>query len=313
MIFINFFQQLPKGRLRILKKKGIITLFLIVIEFFCIEPIIPGIDDSKDFKDKTILFCVKTYKNNDILIDPILFLDDGKIVNLPDDLWSIDEKKYYLTENFNSFFYSKKKGYYFFWGGSFKGSISVRFPKQDISCASLTASVDLVSNIKISGDSMALASNKKNFKDLGYRRRIPTIEEKNTASKYLDLICLRNNISMSNMKKIEESIVTVYEQKSGKMLLISSFKAIDSKDYLHSIFFIAEKRLNRFDVTFDWYHSGYEAGVESQCLVDIMDLDNDCIVEVITRFSYYESWDYHIYKRIDNKWKEIFVGGGGGC
>ena len=44
-----------------------------------------------------------------------------------------------------------------------------------------------------------------------------------------------------------------------------------------------------------------------------LDLDGDGTDEIVTINTYYEGWDYTIYKEQKGKWEKVCQGGGGGC
>ena len=76
---------------------------------------------------------------------------------------------------------------------------------------------------------------------------------------------------------------------------------------------IAEDGQAGYRPAYAWFHEGVEASVETRTLVDAADLDGDGQPELVVRTTYYESWDFTIFRRTEHGWMPVYRGGGGGC
>lgn len=56
-----------------------------------------------------------------------------------------------------------------------------------------------------------------------------------------------------------------------------------------------------------------EMGTETPEIVGFVDVDGDGVHEILLRLVGYEWWHYHLFRRVDGRWLEVYGGGGGGC
>jgi hypothetical protein len=71
--------------------------------------------------------------------------------------------------------------------------------------------------------------------------------------------------------------------------------------------------MDGYEVAFIDLHDGIEANVIRPRLVDAIELRSGHAPDVVIRQQYYESVAYRILRRMDGRWVEYFIGGGGGC
>lgn len=268
-----------------------------------------------------VLFSVRDYtrsgitysgagKNIKFLIEPFAYVSNGKLRNLPGNL---DQKL------FDRDYYANHRQYTLFASGKPSGSVSVRKNAFGIQCDSLAAIGDATPPELISGMRMGLASN-ADFQAMQYTRRAPTDDERATALKLAQRIYAQNNAPKAATTKIRVTNITVF-QGPNRSILVGSFAAntINKESgydlsVTHAAFLVAEKVGEAsYGATLRWFHADEEAEVETQDLVDILDIDGDGEPEIVTQFGYYEAVEYHVYRKTNGKWVDFYKQFGAGC
>lgn len=276
----------------------------------CAESNKPGVLFSvRDYTNSGITYS-SAGKNIKFLIEPFAYVINGKLRNLPDNL---DQKR------FDRDYYTNHRQYTLFAGGKPSGSVSVRKNAFGIQCDSLAAIGDATPPDLISGMRMGLASN-ADFPAMQYTRRAPTDDEMAMALKLAQRIYAQNKAPKAVTTKIRVTNITVF-QGANRSILVGSFAANTiSKEsgydlsVTHAAFLVAEKVGDAtYGATFRWFHAGEEAEVETQDLVDILDVDGDREPEIITQFGYYEAVEYHVYRKTNGKWVDFYKQFGAGC
>jgi hypothetical protein len=56
-----------------------------------------------------------------------------------------------------------------------------------------------------------------------------------------------------------------------------------------------------------------EMGTVRPEIVGFVDADGNGVHEIVLRTVGYETWRYHLFRRVDGRWLEVYAGGGGGC
>lgn len=276
---------------------------------------------SADSSKPGVLFSVRDYtrsgitysgagKNIKFLIEPFAYVSNGKLRNLPG---NFDQKQ------FDRDYYANQRQYTLFVGGKPSGSVSVRQNAFGIQCDSLAAIGDATPPELISGMRMGLASN-ADFQPTQYTRRAPTEDERAMALKLAQRIYAQNKAPKAVTTKIRVTNITVF-QGANRSILVGSFAAntINKESgydlsVTHAAFLVAEKFGDAsYGATLRWFHAGEEADVETQDLVDILDVDGDGEPEIITQFGYYEAVEYHVYRKAKGKWVDFYKQFGAGC
>lgn len=276
---------------------------------------------SAESNKPDVLFSVRDYtrsgiaysgegKNIKFLIEPFAYVRNGKLQNLPG---NIDQKL------FDRDYYANHKQYTLFVGSTPSGSVSVRQNAFGIQCDSLAAIGEATPPELISGMRMGLASN-VDFQATQHIRRAPTDDERAIALKLVQRIYAQNKAPKSVTTKIRVTNITVF-QGPNRSILVGSFAAntINKESgydlsVTHAAFLVAEKfGDSTYGATLRWFHAGEEAELETQDLVDILDVDGDGEPEIITQFGYYEAVEYHVYRKTKGKWIDFYKQFGAGC
>jgi hypothetical protein len=83
---------------------------------------------------------------------------------------------------------------------------------------------------------------------------------------------------------------------------------------VEAVFIIAERNAEGiFEASHAWFNSGAESSVARQSFVDVIDVTGSGFPHVVTNISYYESNDYHVYRKTAGKWAEIYKSQIDGC
>lgn len=296
--------------------------------------------NGADEKPNGILFVVRDYSHSGVvvsgagkgiktLIEPFAYVIDGKLEKLPNETDPDGITQAHLDQ-FDKDYYSNHNKYTLYIGGKVGGSIEVTRTAFDIQCESLAAEADVIPPSAISGMRMGLASN-VDFKDIDYTRRAPTDDEQATILKLANDAYMDNKVSASVAEKSKISNITAIAGKSGT-ILIGSFYAEESttvhpydqhghplpetipEENVNAVFIIAEKSGNGpYKPTYTWFHAGSDSSLQTQDLLDVLDIDGDGIPEIVTEFGYSEAVEYHVYRKENGIWVDYFKNFGGGC
>lgn len=280
-----------------------------------------GCSAASASSDQHILFAVRDYSHSVVansgsdksiqtLIEPFAYIVNGKLVNIPGET---DRKKFEDT------FYTGDKRYTLYSAGRATGYVQIIGSAFDIQCESFAASAQASPPDIVRGKRMALASDTL-FRDNGLKRRPPTLDERRVLIELATREYAKNKISIALARQIEVRNIAVFEGGPAPMM-IGSFvvgektdRGGDGHDTIHAVFLIAEKTdAGQYGSTHSWFKSGTENEIETQDLVDVLDIDGDGTPEVVTQFGYYESNAYHVYKKADGKWADVYSNFGSGC
>jgi hypothetical protein len=274
-----------------------------------------------DAKNSNILFAVRDYTHSGItysgagesirtLVEPIAFIVDGHLVKPPDE---VD------AETFAKSYYANSRKYTLYSGGRSAGSIDIVKTAFDIQCEGLGAIASVTPADKVSGMRMALASDAV-FPDASYLRRAATAMEREVAVNLAMRVYSLNNVPPELAAKLEVRNLTVFEGKTDSILvgsLLVGERKSEGDDEIttgHAVFLIAERGSDgKYESTLTWFHSGSESDWETQDLVDILNVDGSGSPQIITQFGYYESVEYHVYKRERGQWQDVYQNSGAGC
>jgi hypothetical protein len=268
-----------------------------------------------------ILFSVRDYQRSGvvvssagervrILVEPIAFVSGGILTKLPDEP---------DLDAFARDYYPKDRSYDLIAAGRVAGKVKIDDSAFDVQCESLAARGTVIPGDTVSGMRMALASN-VSFRDPHLTRRAATSDERAKIVGIAQEVYRENGVAPDVAKRAEARNVTVFE-RADQALLIASFEAEELRheggfdaDYVNAVFVIAEREGDgAYSVTHKWFHSGSDNTLETQDLVDVLDLVGTGSIDVVTQFGYYEAVEYHIYRRKGEQWQDFYQQFGGGC
>jgi hypothetical protein len=267
---------------------------------------------------QTIVFSVMPPQKGKIpsaaIIDPIVLIRGSTLKEPPHESDEDKKEAVALFDQFEKNQYNRGHRYSLLLGGSPLGIATVLEPA-DVSCFSTTATVNL--SVPIRQEKMVLAVNSTGGFGLHANWRMKASAEERAI--FVGLAA--DYLGKSGVKNVQTSAINVdslYATKLGPTepdALVGNV-TLKQETGLHQAFLLATKKDGKFSVALSSYHTATDSDDASQAtesFLDQLDLDHDGVDEIITLFSYYESWEYGIYKLQHGKWERIYKGGGGGC
>jgi len=255
-------------------------------------------------KNPPIIFVVENS-----FLTPLAYVPDRKLTSLPDD---VDPKK------FSASYLSGHQRYTLFSGGRVSGSVEAAEDLVEVdACGSLSVKAVVTVAGKVAGTGTALASNAP-LRDLDYTRRSPNDAESAALNSLAAHVYAEHGVPVSRAAAAKPSDLTVIEGQAGAML-VGSFVVthqVKPEDDLieEAVFIIAERNAKgEFATGYSWFHSGSEASAEKQSFIDVIDVTGSGFPDVVTDITYYESNDYHVYRKTAGKWGEIYKSQIVGC
>jgi hypothetical protein len=249
------------------------------------------------------------------ILDPIAILEG---VKFDDPVKPVNSSEPQANANYDRFvkdYFQKDQKYPFLFGGSSKGTIAVE-GAVGISCETLTATVKTPVPFVNAQKALAVSS----LQGLGLHEnwRKPASAEERT--EFLRLAA--NFLEKQGVANISVSTIRLDNLRSTKLgvdrpeALVGSV-LVKTKTAVRYLFMVAERKNAKWDAILTSYHVGkdLEDGVDNveEDFVDQLDLFKNGVDVIVTICSYYESWDYTIYREEDGTWKKVYQGGGGGC
>lgn len=264
----------------------------------------------------TILFTVappqKGAKPSGAWIDPIVVIQ-GSVYNVPPESSDGQDKKAdALNDQFEKTQFDAGHKYALLSGGAQIGTATVIEPV-GVTCISTTATVRL--STPVNHEALAASSTEM----LGLHpnwRRAATAEER---SMFVGLAA--DYLKTNGVRDFQASAIKVDHLRATKLgaaepdTLIGDL-TLEQKTGIHVAFLMATKKDGKYSTVLSSYHTfrdGDDSSQTTEHFLDQLDLDHDGEDEIITIFSYYELWEYAIYKQRDGKWVQVYKGAGGGC
>ena len=265
---------------------------------------------------RAVLFAVARYEDQPAHIDPIAIVERGRYLAPPAD--GDGEATSAAARRFIADYYRAGRQLRLLFGGAPAGTLTVREYIQP-ACVSMTASAQLQTSVRVGGMVQALATDSAALGGQRNSRRAPTEAERTSMLELARSRYRQRGVAAAALRAIETINLTAVDLNGdGNWEMIGSFSVgnLANSTPEHMLFLIAEPQGQRLRPSHVWYHRtpvNDEAEAQRQLLVDHLDLDGDGQSEIITQISYYESHDYHIYKKQGSAWRRIYTGGGGGC
>lgn len=273
---------------------------------------------SQNLPTKTIIFQILGQEKGKIpaasTIEPLVIIENGQLKKPPEYDYGKQKESDAFYESFTKEFFSHGRKYPLLIGGAEKGIVTVGEPVA-ISCLSLSATV--TSSVPLSNAQFALAAT--TTKGLGIHadwRKPVSANERGEFSRLLKAALRRQkvaNISEPHLKI--DNLRSTKLVEAGPGVLIGS-GTLKLKTGIHQVFLVAEKKTTEYEEALSSYHFGQDeddASASVENLIEQLDLDGDGTDEIVTINTYYESWDFSIYKLEKGAWKKVYQGGGGGC
>ena len=254
-----------------------------------------------------VVFVVSKYEN-DVTAEPVVSYRGGKFENAPA---AGDETASFAREYFRA-----GRKYRIISGGGDAGTLTISKYQEPPGCVDPTAAATADTTARLGGRIKVLATDSQTLGRGTPSRRAPTEAERARAVELARASYAKNGVAAALASKMEVVNLTATDlDRDGKFELVGSFVAgsKDASATSYTLFLIMEPSGDGFKTAWEWFHKGAEEGYEDRHFVDQLDFDGDGVGEVIAEGTYYESYDYVIYKRQQGRWRPVFKGGGGGC
>ena len=290
----------------------ILGIFLLVL--FLARPL----SHAQTAPTKTILFEILGQEKGKIpaasTIEPLVIIENGQFKKPPEYDYGKQKESDAAYARFEKEFFSRGRKYPLLIGGAEKGFVTVGEPVAE-SCISLSATV--TASVPLSNAQLALAVTTTNGLRIHADWRQPVTPQQH--AEFLRLVS--KVLGRQKVENVSESSVRVDNLRSTKLneagptILVGS-ATLKRKTGIHQVFLIATKKTLDYEELLSSYHFGRDdddASASVENLIEQADLDGDGTDEIVTINTYYESWDYNIYKQESGSWKKVYQGGGGGC
>ncbi len=277
------------------------TDFLIAVGLLGSAPARPLLAQRPD-----LIFAASSPTPPEVDLDPITSFSDGTFHEVPNG----DEDS--ASVWFRREAYSKGAKYWLYSGGHRVGLVRATGPAQ-YGCTgtpgAATSHVPLVPNwhgLAASDSTLGLPT----------RRRLPSGLETSQLRRLADsaLAAFRPDYHPDTLELRDSWAIDFPDHHTW---LVGAYEAVSQSDSLEvrefSALVVLELGNRRPARPLVWSHLGAETSRKIRVGVDILDLDHDQVPELITRTTYYESWDYQIWRRSPHDWVQWATTGGAGC
>lgn len=247
-------------------------------------------------------------------IEPLVLIENGHLKKPVEYDYNKQKESDAAYNRFEKEYFERGRKYPLLIGGTEKGFVTVGEPVGE-GCISLAATV--VSSVPLSNAQFALAVT--TTKGLGihddWRRPVSAQERAEF------LILVKKVFGQQKVENISETSIRVDNLRStklkdaGPVVLIGS-ASLKRKTGIHQVFLVAARKASAYEEAISSHHFARDeddASASVENLVEQLDLDGDGTDEIVTINTYYEGWDYTIYKEQKGKWEKVYQGGGGGC
>jgi hypothetical protein len=261
--------------------------------------------DSTPGDSLKILFAVyPTLDGNSAYLDPIAFLRDGQLAELPHD----DN----LSSEFRKTYYDWGRSYRLLLDGRPVGSATA-VPDNMLPCVRLQGDARLSTSVPLRRGTVFLATDANLNETLRVTSRATVRTEDST------LATLARGVYRQNGQTTRPTLTagTVIETPSeGRPLLAGSFTL--DRTARHALFLLAQPTPRGYEPGIVWYDTEPHPGPSGEFWLSMtffafIDLDGDGQPEVVTQRIFFEGGDFVIYRRLGSSWRQIYAGGTNGC
>jgi hypothetical protein len=203
-----------------------------------------------------------------------------------------------------------------FVGGRKAGYITIK-KAMPLQCDSSAAVVSAGPSVRLAKDAMALATNAEAIRPHVANPRQARSQECAEAKQLAMSEFSKHGVPVDlvNAIKIDQLVATRIDGSDNHFLIGSLF--LEQKGVRHEIFLIAKIADSKSTIELARYHqtTDIEDGTDSEDVrfVDQLDFDSDGTDEIVIEVTGYESEEFDIYRRQDSLWRQVHVGGQGGC
>ena len=203
-----------------------------------------------------------------------------------------------------------------FMKGQQQGNVRIEKVMQ-FQCDSSAALVSAEPPFHLPKKSMALATRAESVRPHANRQRQADAKDRQYAQELAIESFRRHGVPEQLAKdiKINQLIVTGIDNSDSEFLVGSLY--VEDKRALYQVFLIGKIGASGATAELTRYHKSTDLtdGTDSEdvSFADQLDLDGDGTDEIVVEVWGYESEEFGIYKRQNGFWRQVYVGGEGGC
>jgi len=276
------------------------------------------VNPAQTASTKTIIFEILGEEKGKIpaasTIEPLVVIENGHLSKPMEYDPNKQEESNAAYSRFEKEYFERGRKYPLLIGGAEKGFVTVVEPVGE-GCVSLAATV--ASSVPLSNAQFALAATATKGLGIHADWRRPVSPQERTEF----LMLVKKDLGQRKVESTSELSIKIDNLRStrlndsGPPVLIGS-ATLKLKTGIHQVFLVAARKGAAYEEVLSTYHLARDeddASASVENLVEQVDLDGDGTDEIVTINTYYEGWDYTIYKGQKGKWEKVYQGGGGGC
>jgi hypothetical protein len=203
-----------------------------------------------------------------------------------------------------------------FVGGQRTGDVRIK-KVMPLQCDSSAALVSADPSVHLAKDAMVLATNAEKIRPHANNQRQADAGEQKYARQLAMNAFRKHGVPEESTKgiKVDQLIVTKVDESENKFVIGSLY--VELKGVRHEVFLIGKLDSSGATTELARYHktTDLEDGKDSEDVrfVDQLDLDGDGTDEIVIEVTGYENEEFGIYRRQNGFWRQVHVGGQGGC
>lgn len=218
-------------------------------------------------------------------------------------------------ESFANEYFALGKVYRLIFGGGENGRVTVK--KWSEGCNNIHATVTPVTDARLGGKVMALATNSETLGKRASARRPPTDAERAAVMTLMKSIYAQRRTPASSISSIKVTNLTATDLNGdGKYEMVASFTLAAKNKFERDLFLIAHQQgtAMRADfVKFQAYQPPPETFLSSIDFIDQLDLDGDGTGEVFATQGGFDGYALLIFKRVNGVWRQVYDQIGDAC
>jgi hypothetical protein len=287
------------------------TTFLYSLCILLMAPFVSA-QQRQSGNTNTVIFAVgaESHGSTNVTLDPIAFVNSRQFLETSG------------GDDFRAEFYRPNREYRLLFGGGRSGSVRVT-ASEPLECMPSGARATIRSSIRLTGDTMALATNSERLGEAQSIRRAPTNAERAAVLGLVYREFRRRGAPAASLRAVRvENLAALDLNHDGRHELVGNFMIRQARPLLaRQLFIIAEQQaggnyrlsLVRHEVIRQADLMGEVSATDigrnaflTETLIDSLDADGDETDEIFTRALSFEGTHYAIYRREANGWRRAF-------
>lgn len=241
-------------------------------------------------------------QGDSVSIDPILLIDGQEIRPVPSPCSETP-----ALHDFQNRYLKSGTVYPVVFGGMQRGTVSVK------ELEATDWDVQLNSDIRIQGLTMALAVGSLPLDSHGNPRHRPTASEENHLAHVARKILTSKGVPAASLTRMRLDQITATQLNHvPKLLAAVEVERADKFGMEYSAFFVADPVSDENSLI--WFqHPTSETDAEAVYLIDQLDVEKNGTDRMFVRRVFYENYSYEVYKNRKGRWEKEFTSEVLGC